>query len=71
METQEQNGIAGSGGNFIAVTRENYTSLKRLYDISLKKKLPPNEVVQWRGMDILLGYLKYVLMAMEARLGRA
>lgn len=70
METQTE-GNEVKQGNFIAITHENYKSLKELFNISLSKKLKPNDVVQWRGKDILLGYLKYVLMAMEARLGKA
>lgn len=51
------------------VTQENYNSLKKLYDKSVKDNMDVYSVVEWNGIAFVLGYLKYVLLVMEQKLG--
>jgi len=56
-------------GSVVEVTQENYNSLKKLYDKSVKDNMDVYSVVEWNGIAFVLGYLKYVLLVMEQKLG--
>ena len=69
MRTQEANGTDTRRGSVVEVTQENYNSLKKLYDKSVKDNMDVYSVVEWNGIAFVLGYLKYVLLVMEQKLG--
>jgi len=69
MRTQEPNGTDTRRGSVVEVTQENYNSLKKLYDKSVKSGIDMYEVVGWKDKVFVLGYLKYVLLVMEQKLG--
>lgn len=69
MRTQEPNGTDTRSGSVVEVTQENYNSLKKLYDKSVKSGIDMYEVVEWQDKVFVLGYLKYVLLVMEQKLG--
>jgi hypothetical protein len=69
MRTQETNGTDTRSGSVVEVTQENYNSLKKLYDKSVKDNMDVYSVVEWNGIAFVLGYLKYVLLVMEQKLG--
>jgi len=69
MRTQEPNGTDTRRGSVVEVTQENYNSLKKLYDKSVKSGIDMYEVVEWQDKVFVLGYLKYVLLVMEQKLG--
>ncbi len=69
MRTQETNGTDTRSGSVVEVTQENYNSLKKLYDKSVKSGIDMYEVVEWQDKVFVLGYLKYVLLVMEQKLG--
>jgi hypothetical protein len=69
MRTQEPNGTDTRKGSVVEVTQENYNSLKKLYDKSVKDNMDAYSVVEWNGIAFVLGYLKYVLLVMEQKLG--
>lgn len=69
MRTQETNGTDTRSGSVVEVTQENYNSLKKLYDKSVKSGIDMYEVVGWQDKVFVLGYLKYVLLVMEQKLG--
>jgi hypothetical protein len=69
MRTQEPNGTDIRRGSVVEVTQENYNSLKKLYDKSVKDNMDVYSVVEWNGIAFVLGYLKYVLLVMEQKLG--
>jgi hypothetical protein len=56
-------------GSVVEVTQENYNSLKKLYDKSVKDNMDVYSAVEWNGITFVLGYLKYVLLVMEQKLG--
>ena len=49
----------------IAITKDNYYNLRLLYDNSICEGKKPTDVVNWKGNEILVGYLKYVVEYMK------
>jgi hypothetical protein len=49
----------------IAITKDNYYNLRLLYENSISAGKKPNDVVEWRGNEMLVGYLKYVVEYMK------
>lgn len=49
----------------IAITKDNYYNLRLLYENSISAGKKPNDVVMWKGTEILVGYLKYVVEYMK------
>jgi hypothetical protein len=49
----------------IAITKDNYYNLRLLYENSISAGKKPNDVVMWKGTEMLVGYLKYVVEYMK------